>query len=97
MYFQFSGKPPNEFAFDGRAKDREFALKVIGEVHDQWKSLMAKDGDTDVSRVCTQFEGKDKISADDAKAILAAESPAGPDAEVPDSADGFSFVDTTKL
>lgn len=34
------GKPANEFAFKGQAKDRNFALKVIEETHVQWKELI---------------------------------------------------------
>lgn len=34
------GKPANEFAFDGQAKNREFALKVIEETHAHWTELI---------------------------------------------------------
>lgn len=30
-------KPPNEFAFDGKAKGADFAKKIIAETHEQWK------------------------------------------------------------
>jgi len=35
------GKPPNSFAFEGEAKDRAFAEKVILETHEFWKKLIA--------------------------------------------------------
>lgn len=35
------GKPPNEFAFNGEAKPREFALEVIEETHEHWKKMVA--------------------------------------------------------
>ena len=35
------GKPPNEFAFLGDAKPREFALEVIEETHEHWKKMVA--------------------------------------------------------
>jgi len=34
-----TGKPPNEFAFNGEAKNREFAFNVIEENHNFWKRL----------------------------------------------------------
>lgn len=34
------GKPPNEFAFEGKAKDAEFAKKIIKETHTQWEKLV---------------------------------------------------------
>lgn len=35
------GKPANQFAFDGEAKPRNFALEVIEETHEQWKKMIA--------------------------------------------------------
>lgn len=35
------GKPPNEFAFNGEAKPRSFALEVIEETHEHWKKMVA--------------------------------------------------------
>lgn len=37
------GKPENQFAFNGEAKPKEFALHVIEEVHKHWKTLIAKE------------------------------------------------------
>lgn len=37
------GKPENQFAFNGEAKSRDFALHVIDEVHEHWKSLIKKE------------------------------------------------------
>jgi len=35
------GKPPNVFAFNAEARNRDYALEVIEETHDQWKKLVA--------------------------------------------------------
>lgn len=35
------GKPANEFAFGGAAKDRDYALNVVEECHEAWKKLTA--------------------------------------------------------
>ena len=37
-----AGKPPNRFAFQGQAKDRQFAHRVMNETHTQWKKLVGK-------------------------------------------------------
>jgi len=42
IYKMPDGKPENKFAFNGEAKDRAFALQVIEQTHQQWKSLMSK-------------------------------------------------------
>ncbi|CDS37611.1 inorganic pyrophosphatase [Echinococcus multilocularis] len=35
-----TGKPKNSFAFNEQYKDKEFALKIIAETHEQWKHLV---------------------------------------------------------
>lgn len=42
-----TGKPMNEFAFNGEWKDRAFAEKVIAETNGHWKILMANKGVAD--------------------------------------------------
>jgi hypothetical protein len=39
------GKPENKFAFNGEAKNREFALHVIEDVHKFWQALHTKEVD----------------------------------------------------
>jgi len=34
------GKPQNKFAYDGKAKNKEFALKIIKENHEFWEKLV---------------------------------------------------------
>jgi len=38
------GKPENQFAFNGEAKTREFALHIIDEVHQHWQNLIKQEG-----------------------------------------------------
>jgi len=38
------GKPENQFAFNGEAKPREFALHIIDEVHQHWQTLIKQEG-----------------------------------------------------
>jgi inorganic pyrophosphatase len=39
-YKKPDGKPANEFAFDGAAKDKAYATKVIHDTHAAWKRLI---------------------------------------------------------
>lgn len=36
------GKPENQFAFDGEAKNAEFATNIVNETHNFWKQLVNK-------------------------------------------------------
>ncbi|CAB3260739.1 unnamed protein product [Arctia plantaginis] len=47
LYKVPDGKPVNRFAFDGEAKDAEFAYKIIDEVHEFWRSLVSGDASGD--------------------------------------------------
>lgn len=40
------GKPENQFAFNGEAKPKDFALHIIEEVHQHWQYLVKKDSPT---------------------------------------------------
>ncbi|EQC30760.1 hypothetical protein SDRG_11521 [Saprolegnia diclina VS20] len=35
------GKPPSQFAFDGKAMDKAFAISVIEQTHASWKALVS--------------------------------------------------------
>ncbi|TRY71229.1 hypothetical protein TCAL_06541 [Tigriopus californicus] len=71
IYKMPDGKPPNEFAFDAKPKNKDFALKIIDECNGQWKKLMARESaPEDLDRTCTQFDGSSKIGADSAKAVV---------------------------
>lgn len=37
-----TGKPANTFAFEGQAKDGDFARHVVTETHSQWQRLVEK-------------------------------------------------------
>lgn len=42
------GKPENQFAFNGEAKTREFALHIVDEVHQHWQNLIKQEGSSSV-------------------------------------------------
>lgn len=37
------GKPENQFAFNGEAKSRDFALHIVEEVHQHWQNLIKRE------------------------------------------------------
>ncbi|KOC69987.1 Inorganic pyrophosphatase [Habropoda laboriosa] len=37
------GKPENQFAFNGEAKSRDFALHIVEEVHQHWQNLVKRE------------------------------------------------------
>lgn len=66
------GKPPNQFAFNGEAKDRAFAEKVINETHEFWKALINTTGDHEIQRVNVHVDASpNKVDEDTASSIIA--------------------------
>jgi len=63
------GKPENQFAFNGEAKNAEFAVKVIEETHKYWQALISK---TTPNEPGLSIE---KVEKDAAEAIVAANPP----------------------
>ena len=44
------GKPENQFAFNGEAKNRDFALNIVEQVHNFWKALVQSEtGEGEIS------------------------------------------------
>lgn len=87
------GKPANEFAFDAKPKNREFAIDIIKTLHGQWKDLMAREmGPDGLSRACTVYECSSKMTQDDANATLEGEASAGEDCPLQDSVDKWHYV-----
>ncbi|XP_077267231.1 inorganic pyrophosphatase Nurf-38 isoform X2 [Temnothorax americanus] len=80
------GKPENQFAFNGEAKTRDFALHIIDEVHQHWQNLIKQEsssGEIDCSNVTV--EGSPfKITTEVAEEILGkAPEPVEPQAVEP--------------
>ncbi|XP_053980435.1 inorganic pyrophosphatase isoform X2 [Hylaeus anthracinus] len=66
------GKPENQFAFNGEAKSRDFALHVVEEVHQHWQNLIKREAPAG-GIACTNVTIADspfKISVDTAEEIL---------------------------
>jgi len=72
LYKVPDGKPENAFAFNGEAKDREFAHGVINDTNTHWKELVAGKVDAkgiDIHAV-TVPEAQMKLDAEAAKAVM---------------------------
>lgn len=62
IYKMPDGKPPNDFAFDAKPKNKDFAIDIVKSLHEQWKTMMVREADPDgVSRACTSYECQSKI------------------------------------
>jgi hypothetical protein len=86
------GKPANEFAFNGEAKDKAFALKVVSDVSQQWKKMMEASSDPEgLSRVCTEASFGSKVSASDAQGFVS-NAPVSKDAEIDSSVGKWHFI-----
>lgn len=86
------GKPENQFAFSGEAKNKKYALDVIRETNESWKQLMAgKAADSKgISLINTTLKDSASFSAAAANEIPAA-SPL-PDAPIDKSIDKWFFI-----
>ncbi|KAF9353223.1 Inorganic pyrophosphatase [Mortierella sp. AD094] len=95
------GKPENQFAFSGEAKNKKYALEVIKETHEAWERLIkanipskAEAYDIQVANVSVE-ESPYKVTADDdvVKAIPAASHKAP--AAIDPSVDKWFFISGT--
>lgn len=75
------GKPENQFAFNGEAKNKEFAEEVIAETHDFWKALVQRSDTSPLNCSNTIHTGSPHhISDDEATSIVNSTPELGPDA-----------------
>jgi len=66
------GKPENKFAFNGEAKNKEYAIRVIKETHEAWKKLITgKTTKSDIHIVNTQVHDSPARVAVDSEAVKA--------------------------
>ncbi|KAL5459923.1 hypothetical protein EMCRGX_G033315 [Ephydatia muelleri] len=89
-----TGKPPNAFAFDGKAQDKSYAVKVVEEMHHQWTSLIdgkSKPGSI-VSQSTTLSDKAGFIAQSAAQEIVGKKKPSGPAAAIPSEVDTWHFI-----
>ena len=56
------GKPANQFAFDDKPKDKEFAESIVAGCHDFWKKLMAGESPAGDTSLANSTLGKKDIT-----------------------------------
>lgn len=71
IYKMPDGKPENKFAFNGEAKNAEFAMKVVEETHSFWQTLIKDQNESLISRSnVTVSDSPHHITNDQADDIL---------------------------
>jgi len=93
IYKMPDGKPENQFAFNGEAKNAEFATKIVQETHEFWKTLVNTEGESAISRANTTVDSSPyKIEADDADAVFDKSSNGGDAQPITDEIDKWHWV-----
>lgn len=89
-----AGKPENQFAFNGEAKDRDFALNVVNQTHEQWQRLVNKscDGQGLACENTCVVGSPFLITGDDAKAIVESTQPKGDAEHISSEVDKWHYV-----
>ncbi|KAI9293784.1 inorganic diphosphatase [Neoconidiobolus thromboides FSU 785] len=89
------GKPENQFAFSGEAKNKKYATEIVLETHHHWKNLVngttpAKSASYDLSIVNSTLENK--VSKDDAVYQSVPQENVKPAASIDPSVDKWFFI-----
>lgn len=94
IYKMPTGKPPNQFAFGGQAKDKAFATRIVQETHTQWKAMMKQEqAPTGINRANTTVTGSSElISQEQASAEVAKTPPPGPAQPIDPDVGKWSYV-----
>jgi len=64
------GKPQNKFGLNDQPQNKEFALKIIEEAHEDWRKLVNLEVDKKSISIASINNGKQKISSEEARQIL---------------------------
>jgi len=90
-----AGKPENEFAFDGEAKNKTFASKIISDTHEHWRNLITNKTENKEGLSCknVEVEGSPyKITSDEANSILKDAAPVEKPDEISDEVSRWHFL-----
>nr|XP_034314805.1 inorganic pyrophosphatase [Crassostrea gigas] len=88
------GKPENKFAFNGEAKNKEYAMKVVNECNKQWQQLIGKECDNHgiACENTSVASSPYKITPEDGKKIVEAQPQLGTAKPVADEIDKWHYV-----
>ena len=82
------GKPENQFAFDGKAKDAAFALNIVHSLHGQWTTMMERESEPEgLTRVTAT-----KLADGEGSEIVNAHPESGSSGDIPDAIDKWYFT-----
>ncbi|SPP74065.1 inorganic pyrophosphatase [Drosophila guanche] len=89
------GKPENQFAFNGDAKNAEFATSIIAETHKFWQTLINQSSVGDHSISCTNITNRNSefvVPKEDADKLFAEAPEGGQVEEEVDTVDTWHFI-----
>ncbi|CAH1737855.1 uncharacterized protein LOC114131435 isoform X2 [Aphis gossypii] len=86
------GKPENKFAFNGEPKDSEFALKIVSDTHEYWKTLLQKENTDGLSIVNTSLNNASTIDGEKAQAIVSESLPLSEPSPLLPEVDKWHFI-----
>lgn len=90
------GKPENQFAFSGEAKNRKYATEVVHECHEAWKRLVGGQADAgEVSIVNATVAGSKGQAQGQSAAQQVPQANPLPDAPISSSVDKSFFLSST--
>lgn len=90
-----TGKPENQFAFNGEAKNKKFALEIIEKLHEEWRSLVTKDDVDHGTLSCANTSVQDSkylINQQEAKEEVDSAPPRGEPAAIPPEVDKWNYI-----
>ncbi|XP_066487948.1 inorganic pyrophosphatase 2, mitochondrial [Tiliqua scincoides] len=94
LYKVPDGKPENQFAFNGKFKDKAFALEIIKSTHEYWKALLHKKTDGGAIK-CTNLlvdSSPYRCNEEDAQAIVKTAPPPVEECSVSQKVDKWHFL-----
>ncbi|EYB89441.1 hypothetical protein Y032_0232g3059 [Ancylostoma ceylanicum] len=86
-----TGKPANQFGFNGEYKDRDYAHKVIDETNEYWKKLI-KEASPKLNTQCFVEGAVHQATHDSAKAVVDAAAAPAAQSAVPEDVDKWHFI-----
>uniref|UniRef100_A0AAF5RUW0 inorganic diphosphatase n=3 Tax=Wuchereria bancrofti TaxID=6293 RepID=A0AAF5RUW0_WUCBA len=88
-----TGKPANQFAFNGLFKDADFAHGVISETHEFWKRLVNESSpQLNTEMTCDMHETAHQANTDKWKKIIAEQPSSGAVKDIPKKLDKWHYI-----
>ncbi|KAK0566449.1 Inorganic pyrophosphatase [Tilletia horrida] len=93
------GKPENQFAFSGEAKNRKYALDIVKECHEAWKRLIGGQADAgEISLTNTAVQGsKGFVTGNDSAVAAVPAANPKPAEPIDPSIDKWFFISSSSI